>query len=508
MFASTRTASHPRTHVVLIPGFVGFDALGQLPYYAGISAVFQEWAQERGARDVAIHYFDNFPTASVSLRAERLLHFLAKKVLRGEFAEGDRVVLVGHSTGALDMRRLLYRLTTEDPSGFVTLDGACKMAHADILRFIQRLCFLSAPHFGTNIADFAVRLRETAQSSLRGAALGVQLNRDPVASTRRALTKHLPEPRSSLVLAIADALNESDEFLGKPDKSDEGKPPKSGADEREARAQLALWLEHMSKEFGILEDLRGDPTLRAKPAAHGVPKSPAHFGEAERQRELASWSARGITTRSYCTRVSDSPQRKNPLLAPLIAAVRAGAPLLNVLSDALTKGSKFYVAPLVAGIAYLAQTSLPAAPALGALTVLNAHPELLFELFCMLCAEGPFERPASICGELTDFASGNRVSSEKFEVSQSDGVVNTLSMLWPPPDPEKPEAHTHFLVEGDHGEIIGHCANKLINPDAPHATAVNIGRKYYAYDFFQSKSTFAGPDFTKVWRHLFDFCIA
>jgi hypothetical protein len=33
-----------RLHIVLIPGFAGFDALGQLEYYAGITALFRKWS--------------------------------------------------------------------------------------------------------------------------------------------------------------------------------------------------------------------------------------------------------------------------------------------------------------------------------------------------------------------------------------------------------------------------------------------------------------------------------
>ena len=38
-----RTRSAKRLHVVLVPGFAGFDALGQLEYYGGITPLFQAW---------------------------------------------------------------------------------------------------------------------------------------------------------------------------------------------------------------------------------------------------------------------------------------------------------------------------------------------------------------------------------------------------------------------------------------------------------------------------------
>jgi hypothetical protein len=41
-----RTPSTKRFHIVLIPGFAGFDALGQLEYYSGITPLFQTCSLE------------------------------------------------------------------------------------------------------------------------------------------------------------------------------------------------------------------------------------------------------------------------------------------------------------------------------------------------------------------------------------------------------------------------------------------------------------------------------
>src|SRR4051794_13301130 len=99
-------------HIVLVPGFVGFDALGQIRYYVGVSKLFYEFVgthRERVDR-ATVHYFDNFPTASVANRADRLKSFLAKRFARGEILPGDEITLVGHSTGGLDIRKLLLVL--------------------------------------------------------------------------------------------------------------------------------------------------------------------------------------------------------------------------------------------------------------------------------------------------------------------------------------------------------------------------------------------------------------
>ncbi len=90
-----------RVHIVLVPGFGGFDALGQLEYYSGVTPLFRDWQDHRaaGAPRVVLHYFDVLPTAGVATRATGLQAYLAKRVARGELAAGDIVALVGHSTG-------------------------------------------------------------------------------------------------------------------------------------------------------------------------------------------------------------------------------------------------------------------------------------------------------------------------------------------------------------------------------------------------------------------------
>ena len=94
-----------RIHVILITGFAGFDALGQLEYYAGVTPLFRNWQKKHKDRPTAVlHYFDNFPTAAVATRSELLRQYIVKRIARGEFTNGDRIALIGHSTGGLDIR--------------------------------------------------------------------------------------------------------------------------------------------------------------------------------------------------------------------------------------------------------------------------------------------------------------------------------------------------------------------------------------------------------------------
>src|SRR4051794_6530785 len=103
-----------QTHIVLVPGSGGFDALGQIEYYAGLTPVFEAWATEAEpgspASRATLRYFQNVPTAAVKTRAAMLHDYLIKRVARREFQPGDRIALVGHSTGGLDIRQLLWNL--------------------------------------------------------------------------------------------------------------------------------------------------------------------------------------------------------------------------------------------------------------------------------------------------------------------------------------------------------------------------------------------------------------
>jgi len=156
------------SHIVLVPGFGGFDALGQVEYYTGTTEQFHGWQQLALAvgathapspdarRRATLHYFHNSPTAGVSTRAALLKQFLAKKLARNEIQQGERIALVGHSTGGLDIRQLLLSLAGEQTPSKV--DGSQKTEHSvsgqSLLNHIERVVFLSVPQRGTNIADW------------------------------------------------------------------------------------------------------------------------------------------------------------------------------------------------------------------------------------------------------------------------------------------------------------------------------------------------------------------
>jgi len=252
-----------RTHVVLVPGFGGFDGLGQLRYYTRVTEAFTEWRKAEGkAQSTSLHYFDNLPTASVKARARKLRRFVAKLVERNMVQTGDEIVIGGHSTGGLDVRQLVLDLIRDkDP----------------LLDRIHRLVFLSVPQRGTNIADW-VKAHERWRKFLiwlfRGAVgFDVQL---PIPGW---FVNGLAPGHAGLFDAVADVRCDFEPC------SDDGLDI---ADARSARAEVELWLTHTNDDFLAIDDL-------ASAQAGGTRLADSV------EAELAAWESRKISTKSYAT---------------------------------------------------------------------------------------------------------------------------------------------------------------------------------------------------------------
>lgn len=432
----TRAPSNKRFHVVLIPGFAGFDALGQLEYYSDITRLFQT----RRARNQVLHYFDNFPTAAVVTRATRLRIYLARRIARGEISLSDDVTLVGHSTGGLDIRWLLWDLHPllgrNQP---IVVDGRAKVDPASILKVVRRVVFLSVPHWGTNIANWVqtYRLeRKALAEELRAAVLGSQLLPvDWIETSIMGGVAYLTG--AELFRAVQDALSEANEHYGKPG-------PFRTAEAQEAASQLGLYLRHMASDFRAIDD------LAARPQRDGKPVSPAHFTVGDRKGELRR--ARRIEFLSYAT-LGRRPFHFDPGPAPL------------------WEFAKPWTHPEVSKDA-----------------AMSAGTDMVYRKCYRACAGGPFQQPA-LSGKVTNRLSG--APQHAIEIWDNDGIVNTLSMLWPKGD--------NVLVPGDHMDIVGHY--KLLRAER------GGGRKYRAYDLLKSESGFDGNTFKEVWDDIFAFSL-
>lgn len=434
-----------RVHIVLVPGFAGFDALGQIEYYADVTSVFQRWRSAAADGRAVLHYFDNLPTAGVATRAVRLAAWLAKRVARSEFQGRDQLALVGHSTGGLDIRRVIRDLTAgADPVRHV--DGARALAARvpaeRILGMRPRLVFLSVPQRGTNIADF-VRTRGLERAVAVGwLRANVAAARLPAADElQRWVAGHAAAlSGSDLFRAVRDAFAEIDPDAVPGDAPDR---PTRIAAAQEAESEIALWLRHMATDFGAIDDLAAAPPAGSR--------SPAHFDEATRAQERFAWSAHGIATRSYAT-VSPRPFR-----------FEGAGPL-----PAWNPYDLFSRPP---------ETGL-------------AQADAVYRACYRACAGGPFAVPGGAVPPLELFAG----HGEPWPLAawDNDGIVNTASMLWP-------DGGETRLVHADHGDVIGHFRLER----AAGAT----GREFHTYDLLGSGARFEAEDFERVWRDVFEFCV-
>ncbi len=445
----TATDARGRAHLVLVPGFAGFDVLGQIEYYAGVTPLLQGWKRATGTHQAVLHYFDNLPTANVATRAKKLSEYLAKRIARGEFQPGDTLALVGHSTGGLDIRRMILDLAERargERDGTIPVDGAAGTASrvepGAILGMHLRLVFLSVPQWGTNIADW-VRAHPIGRKGIveffRTSIAAARLpNVDTAQSWVMGLASNVAQ--ANVFQAVQDALAEMDEHAVPRDAIDR---PSRIADAQDAESQVALWLRHIATDFGAIDDL-----------ASGVPpnrSSPAQFDEQWRMEEQATWDRYGITSRSYATVASRPYELGGELPVPVLDLCRPWA------------------SPPETGL---------------------RDTDLAFRVCYRACAGGPFTYPEGVIPRLLLFAGHGE--PWPLEPWDNDGIVNTASMLWP-------DGARTRLVHADHGDIIGHFA-LLPAKDG-------TGRRYDAYDLLGSASQFDQGEFEKVWRDVFEFCV-
>ncbi len=128
------------THaVVLVPGFFGFEALGDLRYFAGVREALGRSFEARG-HHVKVFEVSSLPTASVRYRAAAVLEKVSDVI---ESTDGP-VHIVGHSTGGLDAR-LVLAPTASLPS---------ERSQRRVLDRVDAVVSISTPHLGTPLASF------------------------------------------------------------------------------------------------------------------------------------------------------------------------------------------------------------------------------------------------------------------------------------------------------------------------------------------------------------------
>ncbi|HXZ81213.1 MAG TPA: hypothetical protein VEG30_14895 [Terriglobales bacterium] len=439
-------ARRPQVHIILVPGFGAFDALGQVQYYSGITTLFRHWREQQKRSPVVLHYFDNLPTAAVSTRASRLRAYIAKRMARGEILDDDSIVLVGHSTGGLDIRRLICDLHSPRPEPLY-VDGGESVSDEHIRHCLKRVVFLSVPHWGTNIADWVCShpgWRAVIIAKLRAAVTGSQLYLlDQIESGITGCAASLTN--AEIFLALQDALTEANQNYGKPG-------PTRTADALEAASELTFYFRQMSTDFHVINDLTSQPH-------EPTTKSPAHFDDKERETELELW---------------DDPQ-------------------IRVLSFATVGGRPFcFPAGVPAPVWELANPF--SYPEFARDLKLSAKTDLAYRLVYRACAGGPFRWPR-LAGKISLML--DPTPPLPLQIWDNDGIVNTASMLWPRGE--------IVLVPGDHLDIVGHYQLIKALPHQHGGSGYQPARMYWAYDTLQSTPRFNSTLFNKVWTEIFNF---
>ena len=204
--------------------------------------------------------------------------------------------------------------------------------------------------------------------------------------------------------------------------------PASAADAHEAASELSLWLRHMASDFHAIDDL-------ASQAPPGEYRSPAHFPETLRAQEIARWGKR-IKTQSYAT-LGRRPCRFDS---------GSAAPRWD-LSNPWTYPECTKDATLAAGT------------------------DLVYRIGYRACAGGPFQHripddapmPRHLNSQKQQISLWRK--SDRMELWDNDGIVNTASMLWP-------DIRETVLVLGDHMDIVGHY--KLVKLDQRTGTGRGV----------------------------------
>lgn len=125
--------------IYLIPGFFGFNKLGNATYFRGVQRALETELAERGVT-AKVHVCGTQPSASLRRRADWLLEEIEKT----GGATADNIHLIGHSMGGLDARLLATpNLKLRDGWNEAWLGPR-----------IRTVITLSTPHFGTPIASF------------------------------------------------------------------------------------------------------------------------------------------------------------------------------------------------------------------------------------------------------------------------------------------------------------------------------------------------------------------
>lgn len=210
--------------VILVPGFLGFQRLWVMPYFAAVEALLAE-AFEREGLDVHVEAIRTLPTASLGQRAARLAEVVASSV-----EAGDAVHIVGHSTGGLDAR--LFAAPGANLPTDVDVD--------QVASGVRSIVSVATPHRGTPLANYMTGVQ--GHRILRALSMvATTLLRGSKSSARRV--------GLSKAILLLDALSGLDDELWR------AGDPKLRALEPVDANSIAELLGEMGRDTTLLEQL-------------------------------------------------------------------------------------------------------------------------------------------------------------------------------------------------------------------------------------------------------------
>jgi triacylglycerol lipase len=141
-------------HLILVPGFLGFQRLHTLSYFTDVEALLEQPFAEAG-RPVVVRAIRTLPTSSLGARAARLAEVVHA------LPEGADIHLVGHSTGGLDCRLFLAPGATLP----TTIDVEAAASR------VRSVVTVAAPHHGAPLASLFTGVHGHRLMSLLSSAI-------------------------------------------------------------------------------------------------------------------------------------------------------------------------------------------------------------------------------------------------------------------------------------------------------------------------------------------------
>ncbi|WP_437532463.1 hypothetical protein WME79_04705 [Sorangium sp. So ce726] len=446
--------SSPRSHLVLVPGFAGFDILGSIVYYSGVTEILRNTDTGPYQGPLSVHCFPNLPTASVDTRAHALLRWLADRFRQGVFygsagrGHRDCVHLVGHSTGGRDIKTLMLLLLAET-------EQKGSVYGVPVERILESICsiqFLSTPHRGTNLAHVLHRRQPLLTSLAKALHWWLRLAgpKDASSAARRAKTLLQAFGQSDGI--VRAALDTIEHFHAMPCDD------LARAEARGEYFNVLRWLLHVAEDTEAFEDL--DP----------LPLS------GKRSRE-ERWSKHGLSARG-------PGAWPRELAASIKSAKRTRrASLLGAeLEEEL---SAYYEQRGIALRSIVTRAKRdPGGAFLGAFGIFhgitgNIKEPKVVEALGPSCFVPRFDNPTR---------------TESLTPEMNDGIVNCVSMVYP-------DTKRSFLVDADHADVMGHY--RFIAPE----DGDGADPKYGGYDLFQSRTTFDQAEFDGLWTSIGQFAM-